>query len=207
MISILILFLIILLVILICHYKTSGRIKNIFKILALLYVIIPFVFILIPLIFKTQFQQGKIFPELGKALMYISPPEDFSVPLIHEDVTLKKNEYIFDLKHKYVGNHVIEIIFSKHPDLENYLFDIRKELSIRLIVLKNGKQIYIKDSSSISKSGSKDTCSFGFIYYEVPYDLPINTVLTAKILFSGNLDKMLKKYGKATISIRKHSDE
>jgi hypothetical protein len=190
----------------ICSYKTSGKIKNIFKILTWLYVIILFLCILIPTVFKTQFQQGKIFPGLGKALMFISPPEDSYIPLCSEEIIKNKTKYEFNFKHKYVGNHTIDISFLKHPDLKNFSYKIHN-FSITVIVLQDGNQIFKKFSNEFGRYYNDKNCVFTLINYQVPDDLPINTKLTVNILFDGNLDQMIDKYGRAHLLIRKGSDE
>lgn len=156
-------------------------------------------------VFKSQIQQGKIFPQLGAILILISPPEDLWVPLSSDYLISDKNEYELDIRHKYVGNHEILFSFEK-VNSSDILEKAGKELLVTVEFEHNSKVIYSTTSKLIIAHYGYENQALSFIRYFVPDDCPIGAPLKVRVKVEGSTEQFIEKYGPTRIEIMKGSD-
>jgi len=153
---------------------------------------------------RTPIQQGKVFSSIGPLLNLVFPPEGLYEPLAEEQLTTNKTTYTFDFSHKYVGNHIIEIIISPARSVG---LQGQQRLGVSAQFLVNKKAVFEQPEDEGCPFWSNAFNGFEYIHYAVPKDLPISTPLTVKIRVHGDIDSFLRENGKAVIRLRKSSDE
>ena len=114
---ILVYFSIALLLILGCIFLKSKQ-KKIALFIAAIWIGTPILFVGFLTIFKSEIQQGKLLPQFGTILILVSPPDDLWVPIWKAKLRHDKKEYQFEMSHKYVGNHVVDLSFKKLRSME-----------------------------------------------------------------------------------------
>lgn len=174
-----------------------------FLLITTVIVITPLACILLLGAFKSQIQQGKFFPKLGTLLLLIAPPDDIWTPLGASILEPNKQEYSFEIIHKYVGNHNVLISFKKLKSMEKAADN---NFAVSFTIEKDGKSILSKSSKQNSYYWGKTTSGIIFIRYKVPDEVPINSHLKATVLIDGNIKRFLDKYGETKLVIKKGSD-
>jgi len=154
-------------------------------------------------VFKDKIQRGKMLPGFGEVLLLVSPPKDLFEPLAMQEISPNQQEYDFVIKHKYVGNHVIDISVGRLGSMDK----LKNDFKVRCIVQKDGQVLYDEtlDKGWSYWGGSSDGLTFQ--RYRVPQDLPIDTLLKVKVIIEGDLNSFVSDYGPTKLIIRKGSDE
>jgi len=152
---------------------------------------------------RTPIQQGKFLADFGPLLSLIFPPDDLYKALAEEKLSPAKTIYVFNISHKYVGNHGISIIVpsSSGPDFNN-----KEPLKVTTRFLRGGK-IVLESKESGSQFWGNDTYGFDYSYYTVPKDLPVSEPLTVEVTIHGDIDAFLKENKAAKVAVKKMSDE
>ena len=198
---ILVYFSIALLLILGCIFLKSKQ-KKIALFIAAIWIGTPIFFGGFLTIFKSEIQQGKLLPQFGTILILVSPPDDLWVPIWEAKLRHDKKEYQFEMSHKYVGNHVVDLSFKKLRSMET----AENNFEIDFVVKQEGTVLYSYNSERGSPFWGRDKSGLTFIRYRVPDDLPIRTKLNAIVRINGDIKEFINHYGAITLSIRKGSD-
>ena len=181
-------------------FKAVGVLKKI--IVGLLFVIIvatlSFYFVMTPA------QQGELLPMLGKLSLLIDEPEDLWVPLDQVKLSSRRDSYTLIVHHTYVGNHSVEIVFS-NPEIDP--FNIPKDsLSMTVKFDSHDGVLFSASSGYVGAFNGANGNGLSFIKYSVSDDVPIAKTIRAKVAVEGDLKDFIKKYGSATLRIKKTSD-
>ena len=179
--------------------KTKGKVKKMALSVIALFILISAVF----LVLVRPAQQGKIFPVLGNISLLLFEPQDLWTPLA-EEILNNKTEYNFSFRHKYVGNHSIEILFS-NKEIDPWKIDT-EDLGISVKFYKNSDLIFSKSNNYVGAFLGLRGKGLTYLQYSVPDNVPISQELNVTINVIGNIKDFLKKYGDAKIIIRKGSD-
>lgn len=172
---------------------------------------IPIAILCLPLVLgfgiylaRTPIQQGKFLAEVGPLLNSIFPPDDLYKTLAEENLSPTKATYIFNISHKYVGNHGIFIIVpSDRPSIK-----YRKSLGVSTRFFIGNKLIFEKPNDNhAGQYWGIDTYGFFFSNYNVPRDLPVSEPLTVEVTIHGDIDAFLKENLAAKVAVKKMSDE
>lgn len=180
--------------------KSKGVIKRIAIALLTLTLLTP---IVLTVLVKPA-QKGLVFPTFGQLSLLFSEPDDLWIPLATETIDTKKSHYEFNITHKYVGNHVVKILFA---DEEIDPWGIKTDdLSLTIRFYRDSEEILSKQSSFVG--GFKGLRGNGLMYidYHLPTELPVNEQLKATVEIKGNLEEFITKFGDSEIQISKGSD-
>ncbi len=202
MISVCLLYFPIIILLVIAFLFTKKALRRIAGLLIVLFFILPLSLVIFLGIFKDQIQQGKILPKIGPLLLLISEPKDLWKPLASNIISKDRQEYEFFITHKYVGNHDMVISFKRLEPMEI----AEHNLKIRLTVEKDGKILYDRMTQKAISYWGKEDSELMFQRYEVPEDLPVNTLLKAKVYIEGDIGDFIKRYGPTKIVLKKGSD-
>ena len=178
------------------------REKRLLLVMAAVFVLGPVVVFGSIAALRTPIQQGKIFPELGPLLLLAAPPDDLWVPLAEAPLEAGRKEYVFDVSHKYVGNHQVHIEFAKTTSME----EIETDLKFTLILERDGQVISSKTSGKRSSFWGQEKTGCVFIWYQVPEHAPAHVPLKARIVIDGEAESFLARYPGAKLVLRKGSD-
>ena len=179
-----------------------GMARKVLLSLTIMFVILPLCFIAFIGVFKSEIQQGKVLSGLGPLLILVSPPQDLWIPLGSHNLDPGMREYIFHFKHKYVGNHVVELSFRKLKSME----EAHSNFEVKYTVSNNSGIVFTQTSKKgWPYWGMKDS-GLKFISYNVPKTLPVNESLFATITIKGDIKAFINKYGVTKVSIKKGSD-
>lgn len=184
-----------------CIVHKNKR-KKIALFLAAIWIGIPILFVGFLILFKSEIQQGKVLPQFGAILILVSPPDDLWAPLGEAKLNPDKKEYQFEISHKYVGNHVVDLSFEKLKVMER----AKNDFEVELIVKHKDALIYSNKSERGASHWGKDKSGLTFIHYRVPDDLSVRTKLNTTIKIKGDIKQFIEQYGTTTLSIRKGSD-
>lgn len=200
MIALALLLILLITVLIVVVVKTKSVVKWIATAILILILITP---IVLAALVKPA-QKGLIFPTFGKISLLLSEPEDLWTPLASEVIDPKRSSYEFNITHKYVGNHVVKILFSdKEVDPWKTKTD---DLSLTITFYRDSEKILSKESSFVG--GFKGLRGNGLIYinYYLPEELPIAEQLKATIEIKGNLEEFITQHGSSEIQVSKGSD-
>ena len=168
-------------------------------------VLTPVLIAVLAFILKTPIQKGYFFSEFGILLNLIYPPKDLFYPLAATKLDPNQTDYTFNFKHKYIGNHQLEISFPrvgvvKYPP---------EKFEVNMIVTNpNDKKVLLTrkgNSSSVYLGAQKE--GIVLITYSVPSELPIRKELTATVQLKGPIDSLLQRTGPAELTLTHGSDE
>ncbi|MDH3346192.1 MAG: hypothetical protein OEL75_03310 [Kiritimatiellaceae bacterium] len=180
--------------------KTKGVVKWIAVAMLILILITP---IVLAVLVKPA-QKGLICSTFGKISLLFSEPKDLWVPLVAEVIDPLKPTYEFNITHKYIGSHVVKIVFSdKEVDPWETKTD---DLSLTITFYRDSEKILSKDSSFVGGFKGLRGSGLTYINYYLPEELPIDEQLKVIIEIKGNLEKFNNQYGSAEIQISKGSD-
>ena len=142
----------------------KNKQKKITIFIAAIWVGVPIIFVAFLATFKSEIQQGKLLPQFGSILILVSPPDDLRNPLGEEKLSHNKKEYQFEISHKYVGNHSVDLSFKKLKIMEA----AENDFDVELIVKHNGALIYSNKMEKGSPYWGKNKSGLIFINYRVP---------------------------------------
>jgi len=179
-----------------------GMVRKVFLSFTIMFVTLPLCFILFIGVFKSEIQQGKFLSGLGTLLILVAPPHDLWIPLDSHNLASGKSEYNFQFKHKYVGNHVVELSFMKLKTME----EADSNFEITYTVSNNSGIVFTQASEKGWPYWGMNDSGLTFISYNVPKTLPVNESLSATITIKGDIKAFIDKYGVTKVSIKKGSD-
>ena len=179
-----------------------GMVRKVLLSLTVMFVILPLCFIAFIGVFKSEIQQGKVLSGLGPLLILVAPPQDLWIPLGSHNLDPGMREYNFQFKHKYVGNHVVEISFRKLKSME----EAYSNFEVTYTVSNNSGIIFTQTSKKGWSYWGMNESGLTFISYNIPKALPVNESLFATITIKGDIKAFIDKYGVTKVSIKKGSD-
>ena len=193
----------VILILLICGIAAfKGNLRKICTSLVMCLVVIPTVLICLVYVFKSEIQQGKFLPNLAPILILLSPPQDLFNPLVTENIDPNRKDYKFQFRHKYVGNHHVELAFSKNAP-ESKASD---NLELHYVVKNGNKVLFQQNSKVTSQYWGQNQNGLIFITYAIPQALPVNVTVDATVTVSGDIKAFLKDHGPTQVVVRKGSD-
>lgn len=180
-----------------------GMVRKVLLSLTIMFVTLPLCFIVFIGVFKSEIQQGKFLSGLGPLLILFAPPQDLWIPLDSHNLDPSKSEYNFKFKHKYIGNHVVELSFMKLKSME----EANSNFEVTYTVSNNSGILFTLASKKGWPYWGMNESGLTFISYNVPKTLPVKENLSATITIKGDIKAFIDKYGVTKVSIKKGSDE
>ena len=155
-------------------------------------------------VLRSPVQQGKFLADFGPALNLIFPAEDLYAPLAEESLSIEKSTYIFNLSHKYLGNHgvFINVPSDVHPD-----YVIERGLNLIVQAKDNDRVLFSATTDRGSPYFGRSDYGFYYVGYKVPQDVPISKDVTIEINIEEDIRNFLKKHENAKVIVRKRSDQ
>lgn len=157
-------------------------------------------------------EEGGLVKNLKSFRNWVSPPKDYYVPLVKDDVDISKKGITktIGLKHKYEGNYSLGI-FLEHFSDDLYYVPLSKRYKLKLkmeISFYNNNILILTrniDSSEpfIGEFGS----GFALLLYKVPQEIPVNTDLVVKVTILEPDKYLFDTYGPSKLYISKMSDK
>lgn len=179
-----------------------GTVRKVLLSLTIMFVILPLCFIAFIGVFKSEIQQGKVLSGLGPLLILVAPPQDLWIPLGSHNLEPGMREYNFQFKHKYAGNHVVELSFRKLKAME----EAYSNFEVTYTVANNSGIIFTQTSKKGWSYWGMNESGLTFISYNIPKALPVNESLFATITIKGDIKAFIDKYGVTKVTIKKGSD-
>lgn len=120
------------------------------------------------------------------------------------EVPLETNQlnYQVDITHKYVGNHILEIVCENSIDIKRI-----NDIQVNLQFENEGETIFEVSSQEGSSFYGRFEEGYTFIWYEIPNNVPVQKTLNARIAISGNLNRFTTYCAQPALRIRKGSNE
>ena len=158
-------------------------------------------------------EEGGLMKNVKSFRNWVSPPKDYYVPLVKEDLNISTRGMInkISFKNKYEGNHSLGI-FLEHFTDDLYYVPLSKryktKLKVEISFYNQGTLLLTKHLEDIYEPFIGDFGSgFALFTYKVPQDLPLNTDLILQISILESDKHLFDTYGPTKLYIRKISDK
>lgn len=133
------------------------------------------------------------------------PPNDLYEPLVFSPLGNENKKYVFNVMHKYPGQHEIVIQTPSSPDIGvSYKMDFLAQVALRSDVKEIiSKEVVVPDS----QFWGNDDGGIVLLNYRVPEEVPKYNTVQISVSISGNISKFNKRYGNSQLIVRKRSDK
>lgn len=134
-------------------------------------------------------------------------PKDLSVPAINEPINLNEinSTHSFDFTLKYAGTHSVGFSLANF-DTRYYLNRSDTNLNLKFCFYLNDQLILTKESTGKVYPFFGDTNGVGLVYIESPEEIPIDKIITCKVIILKTDEDFLNEYGPASFFVGRHSD-